>query len=206
MDERFSREELPFSPASERNRVPILEALEPRLSGPGRLLEIGSGTGQHAVYMAPRFPELEWLPTDRAEVLPGLRSRLALEGSDNLVAARALDVLSDSWPDGRFTAAFSANTSHIMHWNAVCAMLEGVADCLEPGAPFFLYGPFNINGGFTAPSNETFDRDLRRRDPGMGLRDLADLESQAGRHGMSLEERLPMPANNQLLVFRRNRG
>lgn len=194
---------LPFSPASERNKAPILNTLRGRMPAAGRLLEIGAGSGQHAVFMAPEFPRLAWLPTDRGVELPGLQARLDAEGSANIRPALALDVLADEWPAGPFAAAFSANTAHIMGWDGVCATLAGLGRCLAPGAPYFLYGPFNVNGKFTAPSNAAFDADLRARDAAMGLRDVAALEAEAARHHIDLEERLEMPANNFLLVFRK---
>lgn len=192
---------LPFSPASERNRGPILEALLPRMPACGRLLEIGAGSGQHAVYMAPHFPHLEWLATERSEALPGLAARLDLEGAPNLAPPRSLDVLAGPWPEGPFEAAYSANTAHIMSWEGVCAMIAGVGARLVPGGALFLYGPFNRGGSFTAPSNQAFDRDLRRRDPQMGLRDLEALEALAANHHLQRVEIIDMPANNFLLHF-----
>ena len=138
MDERLSRDELPFSPASERNRQPILDALAPRMPETGRLLEIGAGTGQHAVFMAPRFPGLAWQPTDREVVLDGLRRRVALEGSQNLLEPQPLDVLSEAWPDGPYAAVFSATTAHIMHWDGVLATFAGVGIVMaDPQAGHF---------------------------------------------------------------------
>ena len=195
--------DLPYSAASQRNRVPILQALRDYLPLSGTLIEIGAGTGQHAVYMAPSFPALNWLPTERRSEIPGLAARLALQGSNNILAPVQLDVLTDPWPKDLFTAAYSANTSHIMSWQAVQAMMRGVGACLVPGGRFCLYGPFNADGDFTAPSNEAFDRGLRARDPAMGLRDIEALESEAGRLQMILAECRVMPVNNFLLVFRK---
>ncbi len=197
--------ELPFAPASERNKHPILERLLELLPAQGRLLEIGAGTGQHAVYFAPRFPGLQWQTSDRAVELPGLTARLAREGSPNLLPPLELDVLQDRWPEHVYAAAYAANTAHIMAWPAVCAMFSGIGRVLAAGAPFCLYGPFNRDGAFTAPSNEEFDRQLRARDPHMGLRDVAALETLAEGHQMMLERSIEMPTNNQLLVFRRTR-
>lgn len=193
---------LPFSDASARNRVPIRDALAPRLPPLGRVLEIGAGSGQHAVFMAAAFPNLQWLPTDRATQLPGLQARLVAEGGPNMLRARALDVTVGPWPRGPFEAAFTANTAHIMPWSAVIAMLEGVAGCLAPGAAFFVYGAFKVGGEFTTASNRAFDANLRAMDPVMGVRDLEALESHAARLQMELEECLPMPSNNFLLVLR----
>lgn len=195
--------ELPFCAASDRNRHPIHGALDSRLPANGRLLEIGAGNGQHAVFMAPRFAGLDWLPTDCAEMLNGLQARLDAEPAPNLRRARALDVRRDPWPDGPFNVVYSANTAHIMSWKAVCAMFSGVDSCLAPDGAFYLYGPFNIDGRYTSSGNEAFDHDLRDRGADMGLRDLEALESLAANHHMQLQERLEMPANNMLLVFKR---
>lgn len=195
---------LPYSPASERNREPILQALRPRMPDRGTVLEIGAGTGQHAVFFAAALPGLTWLPTERPGEMAGLQARLDAEGPPNLLAARSLDVFQDSWPVGPFAAAYTANTAHIMPWEGVCAMLAGVSAVLAAGAPCFIYGPFKVDDAFTTPSNRLFDQDLRCRAPHMGLRDVAALESQARRHQMRLEERLDMPANNFLLVLRKS--
>ena len=206
--------DLPCSPASERNKQPILESLqgifERHHVRAGTVLEIGAGTGQHAVHFAPHFPNLKWLPTDRRDALPGLCARLAAEGSENVLPALALDVL-EPWPlpnsestgGEPVVAAFSANTAHIMSWKGVCAMIDGLAGILPPSGIFCLYGPFRVGGHFTAPSNDAFDRQLRSHDPEMGVRDINDIESHAARHQMSLVEDHSLPANNQLLVWRR---
>ena len=191
---------LAFSPASERNKAPILEALRTVLPAAGEVLEIGSGTGQHVVYFASYLPQLQWQPADRADYLPDLRRRLALEGGANIRSAIELDVLGD-WPEPVFDAVYSANTAHIMSWPAVCAMFAGVAMHLKKAGVFCLYGPFNVGGQFTAPSNEDFDARLRREDPVMGLRDVEALESLAQSHHLKLSARFSMPANNMVLVF-----
>ena len=194
---------LPFVPASERNRQPILDALRPRLPAGGTLLEIGAGTGQHAVFMAPRVHPLNWLPTDRPEVLPSLVLRVHAEPSPNLLPPIALDVCTGPWPAGPFSAAYAANIAHIMPWSALLATLDGLDRCLPPGARFHLYGPFRVAGQFTSAGNRAFDRSLRARDPAMGLRDLEALESAAADHHFLLDECIEMPANNLLLALRR---
>lgn len=196
--------ELPFSPACERNRQPILDMLQPRLPTNGCLLEIGSGTGQHAVFMAPQLPQLAWQPSDHPDALPGLELRLRAQPSPNLLPAIGLDVLKGPWPGQRVQAVYAANVAHIMSWAAVLAMLDGVAASLMPGGGFFLYGPFILAGQPTAPSNEQFDRSLRQRHVDMGLRELPALETAAARHHLLLEEQLLMPANNLLLVWRKH--
>lgn len=169
----------------------------------GTVLEIGSGTGQHAVFFAGRLPGLVWQASDRQENLEGLEARLAAEGGKNILPPLKLDVIHDNWPDTRFHAAFSANTAHIMHWEAVVAMFAGVAASLLSGSRFCLYGPFNVNARFTSQSNANFDAHLRAEDPKMGIRDLADVENLAVLHNMTFEEKLAMPANNFVLVFKK---
>jgi SAM-dependent methyltransferase len=193
--------ELPFAEACERNKTPILEALLSLLPARGHVLEIGSGTGQHVVHFAPRFDRLCWQPSDRPEYLAGLNARIRAEGPPNILPAIELDVFS-AWPDREYAAVYSSNTAHIMSWPAVCAMFAGVGGRLAGGGAFCLYGPFNVDGGYTSASNREFDRALRARDPDMGLRDVESLDSLARERQMALTERLPMPANNQLLVFR----
>jgi cyclopropane fatty-acyl-phospholipid synthase-like methyltransferase len=193
---------LPYSESCERNKAPILEVLQQVLPRAGKILEIGSGTGQHIVHFAPHFPLLHWQPSDRDENLPGLAARVKQEGSPNILPPIKLDVL-EQWPGGGFDAAFSANTAHIMGWDAVCAAFAGLGAHLAPGGLFCLYGPFNQDGRFTADSNREFDRHLRSSDPQMGLRDLEALESLANNSKMVLQKQFPMPANNQILVFRK---
>ena len=194
--------QLPFAEACERNKGPILEKLRGVLPSCGRILEIGSGTGQHLVFFAPKFPGLQWQPSDCSEHLNGLAARVNREASPNILPPIELDVLG-KWPDQLFDAVYSANTVHIMAWNAVCAMFAGLELHLAPGGVFFLYGPFNQDGRFTAASNEEFDHQLRERSPDMGLRDVEALESLAQSQRMTLVRQYPMPANNQVLVFMR---
>ena len=193
---------LPYSEACERNKTPILEVLHQFLPSSGIILEIGSGTGQHIVHFAPHFPDLHWQPSEREEYLQGLTDRVEQEGSLNILPPIKLDVL-EHWPDEVFDGAYSANTAHIMGWDAVCATFAGLGAHLVPGGLYFLYGPFNQDGGFTAESNRVFDGHLRSRDPQMGLRELEALESLANRSQMVLRQQFPMPANNQILVFQK---
>ena len=191
---------IPFSSACERNKLPILTVLKEVLPARGKILEIGSCTGQHLVFFAPHFPGLHWQPSDREENLDGLTARLELEASENVRRPLTLDVLK-TWPTQKFDAVYSANTAHIMSWDAVCAMFAGLEKLLIPGGPMCLYGPFNLHGRFSAESNRQFDRDLRERSPEMGLRDVDALESLALSHQMKLVKKYPLPANNELLVF-----
>jgi len=194
---------LPYSSATERNRQPILDQLYGLLPGKGSILEIGSGTGQHAVFFTRYLKSLCWQPTDKLENLAGLEAQFAAEGNERILIPLKLDVLRDPWPEHSYAAAFSANTAHIMPWEAVQAMFAGVATHLVRGARFCLYGPFNIGGAFTSPSNAQFDARLRHEDPQMGIRDMAVVESLSESHQMHLEQKIAMPANNFILVFRK---
>ena len=193
---------LPYSESCERNKAPILEVLQQILPSDGNILEIGSGTGQHIVHFAPHFPVLQWQPSERDDYLQGLTARVQREGSPNILPPIELDVL-EQWPEGIFNAAYSANTAHIMGWDAVCAMFVGLGVRLAEGGSYCLYGPFNQDGRFTADSNRVFDLQLRSRDQEMGLRDIEALESLANRSQMIFQKQFPMPANNQILVFRK---
>jgi hypothetical protein len=205
MPEHTGNADLPFAEACERNREPIIEALLPRMPERGIVLEIGSGTGQHVVFFAPRFSRVSWQPSDRREHLPGLDARIRAEGGPNVLPAIELDV-GGVWPDRHYSAVYSANTAHIMGWPKVCDMVSGIGRRLEPGGAFFLYGPFNVGGKATAESNAEFDRQLQARDTVRGLRDVEALDALARQHRMKLAERVAMPANNQLLVFSRDDG
>lgn len=191
----------PYSESCEQNREPILAALQAHLQQVQSLLEIGSGTGQHAVYFAPEFPGLTWQTSDRRENHAGILAWMESMPADNLRPPLALDVSHDSWPDQAFDAVFSANTAHIMGEPEVMAMFDGVGGLLPRGGRFLLYGPFNIDGRYTAPSNERFDQMLRAQDPRMGVRDCGWLEQLADRAGMRLEKILDLPADNKLLVW-----
>ena len=194
----------PFSQACENNRAPILEALQPLLAGAGDVLEIGSGTGQHAVHFGAALAPLRWQTSDRAENHAGILAWLEEAALENVLPPLTLDVdVPAHWPERRFDAVFSANTAHIMGWSSLRKMLAGVAGVLESGAPFLLYGPFCRAGRHVSESNERFDASLRARDPAMGVRDLDDLEAAAGEVGLRLRDLLALPANNQLLVWRR---
>jgi len=196
--------QIPFSSASERNRQVILDQLEILIPQTAVVLEIGSGTGQHAVFFTQKMPGLLWQPTDRNENLGGLEVRFDAEGNNNILPLLRLDVLHDPWPAHCYDAAFSANTAHIMPWEAVVAMFAGVAAHLATDSRFCLYGPFNIDNSFTSESNAQFDAQLRAEDSKMGIRDMTIVESLARLHHMQLEFKIPMPANNFLLVFKRS--
>lgn len=196
---------LPCSPACERNREPILQCLQPLLADRRRVVEIGSGTGQHAAWFAPRLPGLVWLTTDLAPSHGAIRAWVEASGAPNIEGPLRLDVCDEPWPElGAVDAAFSANTAHIMPEPAVVAMFAGLGARLPAGAPFCLYGPFMEQGRHVSAGNEAFDAELRARDAGMGVRDLGWLLQVAAVAGFDLEATAPMPANNRVLVWRKN--
>ena len=196
----------PFAPACERNKGPILEALRRVFADAGDVLEIGSGTGQHAVWFAAGLPHLVWRTSDLPQNHAGIDAWIDEAGLDNVERPLALDVARRPWPLASAGGAFSANTAHIMHWPEVEAMFGGLAEVLSPGARFALYGPFARNGRHVGESNAAFDRSLRAQDPGMGVRDVCDLERLAAGGTMALEDDIAMPANNRILVWRKAPG
>jgi SAM-dependent methyltransferase len=193
----------PFYPAAEQNREPILAVLRRVLVEPGLVLEIGSGSGQHAVHFAAQLPHLEWQPTDLPELLPGIDRWRALTKLANVRPPLALDLNDDTWPVDACTEAYSANTAHILSWVLVERMLAGVARRLRPGGHFCLYGPFRYGDRHTSESNATFDAALRRDDPQRGVRDAFRLEEYGLEVGLVLGADHAMPVNNRLLVFER---
>ena len=192
----------PYSEACEENKRPILDVIGPLFRDSRRILEIGSGTGQHAVFFAAALPQLVWQTSDCAHYLPGIRAWLDDAALSNLPPVRVLDV-TGTWPDERFDAVFSANTAHIMSEAQVEAMFEGVGRVLVDGGHFVLYGPFNIGGRYTSESNARFDAMLRSRDPAMGIRDLDLLIRMARDNGMELIADHAMPVNNRTLIWQR---
>lgn len=193
--------ELPFSPAADRNRQPILEQLLALLPARGGLLELASGTGQHAQHMAPALPGWTWQPTEhRAEALPAIAARTA--GLVNVRPPLQLDVMAASWPGDGFDAVYCANLLHIAPWPVCSGLMQGAARVLRPGGCLLIYGPFLEQGVETSPGNLDFDRSLRERDPAWGLRRVHEVQQQARAAGLDLERRVAMPANNLLLVWR----
>lgn len=189
------------SEAAERNKAPILAILSQALARSRRVLEIGSGTGQHAVHFAAHLPHLTWQPTDRAEYLDDLRARIAPEGTPNLQDPLELDVRVLPWQVEPVDAIFTANTLHIMSWSAVEDLFRGVGAALVAPAVLCIYGPFRYNGKYTSESNAEFDRYLQARDPHSGIRDFVDVNTLSGQQGLHLLADHSMPANNQLLIW-----
>lgn len=195
--------ELRVSPAAERNKVPILEVLSKLLPVDARVLEIASGSGQHAAHFARQQPDWRWQPTDvDATALPGIAAHAVK--LPNVLAPIQLDVLAP-WPPelGRFDALYCANMIHVSPWATCAALMAGAAAHLVEGGWLVLYGPFIVDGEPTAPSNLAFDADLRQRDAQWGLRTLAAVTHTAKEAGLSFVQRFAMPANNLLLAFRR---
>ena len=193
----------PHAPACARNRDPILEVLRRHFDARRRVLEIGSGTGEHAVHFARAMPHLTWQTSDVAENLPGVRLWLADAQLPNLPEPLVLDV-SGAWPTTRYDAAFSANTLHIMSWREIERSFMALDGALESDAALAIYGPFNYQGRFTSESNASFDASLRLRSSTMGIRDFEAVDELAQSIGLKLVDDCPMPANNRTLVWRRH--
>jgi hypothetical protein len=192
----------PHAPSCARNRDPILAVLCRYFHDRRLVLEIGSGTGQHAVYFAGALPHLIWQSSDVEENLPGIKLWLNEARLPNLPAPLHLDV-SAAWPQVRYDAAFSANTLHIMSWSEVERLFAALDHALEADAVLAIYGPFNYLGRFTSQSNAWFDESLKLRASTMGIRDFEAVDELAQHIGMTLVEDCAMPANNRMLVWRR---
>lgn len=195
----------PFSPACERNREPILDVLRQHLADACQVLEIGSGTGQHAAYFAAQQPHWTWQTSDRGDNLPGVRQWLDEAGLPNTPPPLEFDV-NGIWPDVRFDAIFSANTLHIMAWDEVRALFAGLPTIARDNALLIIYGPFNDNGRYSSDSNAAFDQWLKARGTHMGIRDSQAVDALARAAGFSLREDMPMPANNRCRVWQRGAG
>jgi len=191
-----------FAPATERNREPILGVLRRVLPEHGLVLEIASGTGQHAVAFAGALPAITWQPTDRDPVsLASIAAYRADADLPNLRPPLALDVETWPWPVDHADAIVCINMIHISPWSATVALFAGAARALPPTGVLVTYGPYRFRGQFTAPSNQAFDDSLRARDPRWGVRDVVDLEAEAARAGLLLKETVALPANNHALVW-----
>jgi SAM-dependent methyltransferase len=194
------------APATDRNREPIREVLARELPPRGTVLEIASGSGEHAVAFARAFPHLTWQPSDPDEralaSIAAWRDEAALP---NLAAPLRLDVTAP-WPVEHADAIVCINMVHIAPWEAALALFAGAGRLLAPGALLLLYGPYRFGGAFTAPSNQAFDASLRARDPRWGVRDVDDLRAAAAAQGFTLDEPVALPANNHVLRFHRRAG
>lgn len=203
---------LPFAPSAERNKDAILAGLRPHLARCRRVLEIGSGTGQHAVHMSAALPQLVWQCSELPGTVSGLAARLEAEGTVRTPPPLALDVAAPPWPlpasgaPDAFDAVFTANTLHIMSFAHVGQFFARIGEVLAPGGLCCVYGPMKYGGAFTTKSNAEFDAQLRARDPLSGIRDFEALDELAQAQGLTLVEDLAMPANNQLLIWRHAGG
>ncbi|MCW8891598.1 MAG: class I SAM-dependent methyltransferase [Sedimenticola sp.] len=193
----------PYSESCDQNREPILSVIQPLFANATAVLEIGSGTGQHAVFFAEKMPHLTWHTSDCPEYHDGIKLWLAEAGRPNVQSPLVLDVSRSAWPEVVVDGVFSANTAHIMHWRDVEAMMAGVGQLLPSGGLFALYGPFNYNGQFSSESNARFDGWLKSRDPGMGVRDFEAVNTLAKTAGMQLEKDYEMPVNNRILCWKK---
>lgn len=195
----------PFSEACERNKGPILEVLQEAFADCRRVLEIGSGTGQHAVHFGAQLPHLVWQTADVPHHHGGIREWLQEARIPNVLPPLALDVNRFHWPAAAYDGVFSANTAHIMSWDEVQKMFAGVGTVLTASGVFVLYGPFNYGGAYTSESNAVFDASLRAQDPRMGIRDFEAVNELAQRCDLALAQDRAMPSNNRTLVWRRPR-
>ncbi len=194
----------PWSEACERNKQPIATVLAQYLTPGMRVLEVGSGTGQHAVHFATSLPQVQWLTSDLRANHEGIKAWLDEANLPNALPPIELDTRWKDWPAlDRVDVVFSANTAHIMHWDAVCGLFAGAARYLHDAGRLMLYGPFRIQGDAFSDSNRRFDRSLRQQDPGMGIRGSDDLDALAAVGGLVREATHAMPANNHVLVWQR---
>ena len=195
------------APAATRNREPIAQVLADWLPEKGVVLEVASGTGEHAVFFARLFPRLDWQPSDiHPDALASIGAWRAESGLPNLREPLVIDSASPDWPTDRADALLSINMVHISPWDSALGLLDGAVRLLGPGAPLILYGPWISEAIETAPSNIAFDQDLKSRDPRWGLRRVENFSVEAERRGFELLEQRAMPANNLMLLFRKGTG
>ncbi|MCG6899885.1 MAG: class I SAM-dependent methyltransferase [Gammaproteobacteria bacterium] len=190
-----------YSQACDENREPILAIIRKTFADAHNILEIASGTGQHAVYFARQLPHLTWQPSDLIENHPSIRAWRDDAGLENVLPPIELDVTKNAWPSKQYDGLFSANSTHIMSWEAVQSMFSGIGKLLQRDARCCLYGPFNYGGTFTSDSNKRFDDWLKQRDPASGIRDYEAIAELADANDLELESDNEMPVNNRLLVW-----
>ncbi len=195
------------APATARNREAILAILQHELQPGARVLEVGSGTGEHIVHFAQALPQVNWQPTEAdPSQLPSIAAWIEHGQLDNVAAPRAFDAYTDTWPEHEFDAILCINVLHYTPWPTVPALMAGAARALVPGGMLYTYGAYRREGRHTAASNEAFDHWLKARDPRFGVRDLETVEALARSHGLVLTAVHDMPANNLSLVFRHQAG
>ncbi|MPW08509.1 DUF938 domain-containing protein [Paraburkholderia sp. CNPSo 3155] len=195
------------SPSAERNREPILAVLRDALPARGRVLEIASGTGEHAIWFAAALPGLDWQPSDAdEEARESIAAWTAHAGLANVRAPLALDVHQPDWGVDALDAVVCINMIHISPWSAAQALIDGAGRRLVDGGVLYLYGPYRLGGAHTAPSNEAFEQWLKSRDPDWGVRDMEAVVALGDAAGLTCERVVAMPANNFSLVFRKRAG
>lgn len=206
LSQAISTSDALFAPAVARNKEAILEALRHLLPASGLVLEVASGSGEHIVHLASALPRLSWQPSDAdPRALRSIAAHTQTAGLANILAPLPLDVRTQPWPVPRADAVLAINMIHIAPWSATEGLMAGAGRLLPDGGLLYLYGPFKVAGVHTAPSNATFDRDLRARNPAWGVRDVEAVSEAGLVQGLSFIERLPMPANNFSLVYRKGR-
>jgi len=193
----------PYSESCEQNRDPIFDIIQPLLKDKKSVLEVGSGTGQHAVYFAERMPHLTWQTSDQQDYHDGIKLWLNGAGLDNTPPPIPLNVSTDVWPNENFDAIFSANAVHIMAWDNVVDFFKNAPELLNENGLFILYGPFNYNQQYTSESNARFDIWLKQRDPDSAIRDFEALNELAQKEGLVLQSDYALPANNRILVWKK---
>jgi SAM-dependent methyltransferase len=194
----------PFSQACENNKQPILDIISQYFRPGDKVLEIGSGTGQHMLYFCKKLPWLYWIPSEIPENLSTIKMGLEGQASPNLGVIKSIDVRDDPWPVSQLNGVFSANCLHIMMADFVPDFFRGAGAVIRPGGCICVYGPFRYQGEFTSDSNKSFDQWLKERDPVFGIRDFEWVDELARKQGFSLLADHTMPANNQLLVWKRD--
>ena len=198
----------PFSESCEQNKAAILKTIKPILSSHNSVLEIGSGTGQHALYFSQHMPHLQWYTSDRFEALNGIQMWLdefqSEGGLNNVHSPVSLDVTQSQWPDMNVDAVFTANTLHIMSWYEVQMFYERVPEILNADGLLLAYGPFNYHGQYTSDSNQRFDGWLKARDPDSGIKDFSELNDLALKNGLKILADHEMPANNRILLWQKS--
>ena len=194
----------PYSESCDQNKEPILTVIEPLFSSLSSVLEIASGSGQHAVYFAGKMPHLRWHTSDCLPYLDGINLWLDAAALGNVEPPFELNVTSSQWPQLNVDAIFTANSVHIMHQQDVINLIAGVGSILKSGGSFIVYGPFNYNGQFTSASNQRFDQWLKDKDPLSGIKHFEEIESLANNKGLVLVKDYEMPANNRILHFKKS--
>lgn len=194
----------PHSDACDRNQQPILDVLQLRLSETRSVLEIGSGSGQHAIFFAKQMPHLTWITSDRQETHAGIQLWMEEASLANVEGPLDLDVSRNSWPVVEIDAVFTANTLHIISWALVEDLVNGVAQLLPDGGLFIVYGPFNYNGQYTSESNARFDLWLKDRDAESAIRNFEDVDALAHSAGLQAIDDIAMPANNRILIWKKH--